>query len=234
MTDIKLSKRMQAVAHMVTENSVVDIGCDHAFVSIYLIMSKKAEKVIAMDVNKGPLDIARQNVSSYGCELCIDIRLSNGFEKLHVGEAKVAIIAGMGGPLTVDILKRGKEHTDAGISLVLQPQSDIGLVRQYLYSIDYEIIKEDMLIEDGKYYTLMKAIPATDNILPYSEEEFIFGRCLIKDKHPVLRSYLELELCKNRELLSSLEHIHTEKSILRKKEISDYVSMCECVLENIV
>ena len=60
--EVRLSKRMQLVADMVKEKSVVDIGCDHAFVSIYLAQKPSMEKVIAMDVKTGPVDIAKANV----------------------------------------------------------------------------------------------------------------------------------------------------------------------------
>ena len=105
--DIKLSKRMQAVADMVDGENVADIGCDHAFVSIYLAGKPFVKKVIAMDVKTGPVDIAKANVAAYNLENKIEIRMSDGFGNLEVGEADVAVIAGMGGYLMIDILKNG-------------------------------------------------------------------------------------------------------------------------------
>lgn len=160
----KLSDRMRMNISMIDEKKVADIGCDHAFVSISLIEEGISEHVIAMDVRKGPLDIAKNNISQSGCDDVIETRLSDGFEKLAVGEVDCALIAGMGGPLMVNILKNGKAHTDAGLHLVLQPQSDIEQVRRYLFDIGYEIVREDMLEEDDKYYVTMKAIPMSEVI----------------------------------------------------------------------
>ena len=137
MKDISLSKRMEAVVKMISPQSfaIADVGCDHAYVSIALKLRGMAQKVIAMDVRKGPLAIAEKNIALYGLEESIDVRLGDGLEKLNPGEADTIVIAGMGGLLMRDILERGKriwcekEHP----VLILQPQSDLDVVRHFLY-----------------------------------------------------------------------------------------------------
>ena len=63
---VQLSKRLQALADMVTPGHIVaDVGCDHGFVSIYLIQSGIAPKVFAMDVRKGPLERAQEHIQAY-------------------------------------------------------------------------------------------------------------------------------------------------------------------------
>ena len=80
---IELSKRMKAIADMVPKSSVVaDVGCDHGFVSIWLVQNAVAEKVIAMDVNKGPLARAKEHVGAFGLEEYIDLRLSDGLAEV--------------------------------------------------------------------------------------------------------------------------------------------------------
>lgn len=229
MTEIRLSKRMKTVADMVTpsvDNTVCDIGCDHAFVSIYLKKKGIASRVIAMDVKEGPLNIARANIDSFGLKDYIEVRASDGFEALMPNEADVAIIAGMGGSLIVDILKRGKIHTDAGIELIIQPQSDIPKVRKYLYDIGYTIEDENFLIDEGKYYTVIKAVNNSldkkENVeSPYelSEAELNYGPVLLKKKTLVLKEYLELILTKNKELMDKLNANPTDKGSVRVKEL---------------
>ena len=58
-----LSKRLQMLANMVTKgNRVVDIGCDHAYLSIYLVESGICPGGLAMDVRKGPLSAAEESI----------------------------------------------------------------------------------------------------------------------------------------------------------------------------
>lgn len=235
MAQVKLSPRMQAIADMADGKVAADIGCDHAFVSINLIKEKGFEKVIAMDVRKGPLEIAAKNISLYDVEDKIDIRLSDGFEKLSENEADTAIIAGMGGELMVDILKSGKIHTDNDIALILQPQSEPEKVRKYILDIGYKIHDEVMLIDDGKYYVVIRAdkcdsaeknnkwyiCDATDEAnmhyksydKPYSYVELLYGRILIDKKDIILKEYLEMQLDKNNKLILSLEAAGTEHAL---------------------
>ena len=139
-------------ASMVTPGSrVADIGCDHAHTGIWLIQNGIASKVIAMDVRKGPLKKAHENLKLYGLEGTIETRLSDGLEKLNEGEADTVIIAGMGGTLTVEILKKGLEKIAAARELILQPQSDIGMVRRFLRENGFSITQEKMCKEDGQF-----------------------------------------------------------------------------------
>ena len=164
-----LSNRMEAVVNMVSPQSFViaDIGCDHAYVSIALVERKLAQKVIAMDVRKGPLEIAKKNVTAYAMTDEIELRLSDGLDKILPGEADVIVIAGMGGLLIRDILERGKKILDVDgkrPELILQPQSDLAEVRIFLQENAYDIQQEKMLIEEGKYYTIIKAVPKRDKV----------------------------------------------------------------------
>ncbi|MBR5178574.1 MAG: SAM-dependent methyltransferase [Lachnospiraceae bacterium] len=146
-------------AKMVTKGSrVADVGCDHAHTGIWLIKNDIASKVIAMDVRKGPLEKARENIKLYGLDGIIETRLSDGLEKLSVGEADSIVIAGMGGTLTVEILKNGIDKAAAARELILQPQSDIGMVRRFLGENGFVITQEKMCKEDGKFYNSMRAV----------------------------------------------------------------------------
>jgi len=230
--DIVLSKRMQTLVDFVSGDSIADIGCDHAFVSLKLMMTGKAKRVIAMDVRTGPLEIARQNITRYGYQDEISVRLSDGFEKLEAGEADCAVIAGMGGLLMVRILKDGKLHTDKGIALVLQPQSEIDELRKYLQEIHYDVVEEEMLLDEGKYYTVMKATKAEGDIIPYTDTEFLYGRCLIRNKHKVLQDYLTEQIRKQEALLASLQDVNTDSARLRMESLKLELQVAKtCLLD---
>lgn len=196
MRNLILSDRMKAVAELVPPQSmaVADIGCDHAYISIYLINNNIADKVIAMDVRKGPLDIAANNVDEFGVSDRIELRLSDGMDKLSVNEADAVIIAGMGGLLIRSILDKGIHllESDAPPILILQPQSDIREVRIFLYEHSYHIVREIMVYEDGKYYTAILAHPGREPSYE-CDEDWEYGRYNIASGTGILIDYLENE-----------------------------------------
>ena len=135
---------------------VADVGCDHGYVSIYLVQKGIAETAIAMDVRKGPLSMAENNVREYGLEEKIDLRLSDGLSLLNKDEVDALVIAGMGGKLMISILEK-KDIRELGIkTAILQPQSDIPEFRQFLRDKGYLIENEKIVFEDGKYYFPMR------------------------------------------------------------------------------
>lgn len=188
--DILLSKRMQMVADMVTRGNVAaDIGCDHGFVSIYLVEQGICPHVIAMDVNEGPLLRAKEHVAERGLEEHIDIRLSDGIDKLKEKEADSVFIAGMGGRLVIKILSDHLKKVKELKEVILQPQSELHLVRHFLAEQGMTIVQEDMVEDAGKFYPCMKAVWKADKA-EYTELEEWYGPILLGERHPVLYQYL--------------------------------------------
>ncbi|WP_029231549.1 class I SAM-dependent methyltransferase [Butyrivibrio sp. VCB2006] len=137
-------------------DTVADVGCDHGYISIYLVQSGIAPKAIAMDVRKGPLDGAKSNISEYSLTDHIETRLSDGLSSLNPGEADALVIAGMGGKLMMRILEDG-DPKGLGIKrAILQPQSDIDEFRSYLRAKGYSILDEKVILDEGKYYFPIK------------------------------------------------------------------------------
>ena len=214
-----LSRRLQAVADLVSPGKrVCDVGCDHGYVSIYLIESGRADAVLAMDVNRGPLERARINVEKHGLTGYITLRLSNGLDAYRTGEAQSLVIAGMGGRLMQSILTKDKEKTEDFEELILQPQSDLDAVRIYLKEQGFCICKEDMIFEDGKYYPILKAVHGenTDD----RQIWFLYGRLLLESRHPVLEKYLLKEKKQHEKLLAQLRFTETETGRHRREELA--------------
>ncbi|BCJ93350.1 SAM-dependent methyltransferase [Anaerocolumna cellulosilytica] len=218
---MQLSIRLKAVADSVTKgNRVADVGCDHAYISIYLIENNIAPQVIAMDVNKGPLERAKENITLYGYEERIQTRLSDGLEKLVPGEADTILLAGMGGALMVRILTEGRAAVSKCTELVLQPQSELQLVRKYLHQIGYSIVEEHMVKDEGKFYTIIKAVISDAGTELYSGEVYyLYGKKLLEQGLPVVKEYLDREKCLRLEVVEALEQKPTDKTVLRLVEI---------------
>lgn len=158
MRSVVLSRRLRTVAGMVTKgNRVCDVGCDHGFVPVYLVQEGISPGVLAMDLREGPLRAAREHVSAYGLEEQIETRLSDGLHNYRPGEADTLVCAGMGGGLMIRILEAEREKTDSFRELVLQPQSEIERFRRYLRENGFRILDEEMVVEDGRFYQMIRA-----------------------------------------------------------------------------
>lgn len=188
---------MKAVASMVSTSGVLaDIGTDHGYIPIALVERQKIKAAIAMDINAGPLARAAENIKAAHLEKYIETRLSDGVSALTPGEADSIVIAGMGGELTLHILQEGEQVCAAAEELILQPQSNIRKVREFLREHQYKIIDEDMVCEDGKYYPMMKVLHDEANDIwtrMNSETKAacdIYGPLLLRNGNPVLRRYL--------------------------------------------
>ena len=153
-----MSERLRMLAGMVTPgNRIADIGCDHGFLSIYLVREGLCPGAVGMDLREGPLAAARAHVEEYGLGDYIELRLSDGLEKYVPGEADTMICAGMGGRLMERILSREMEKAREMKELILQPQSELQAFRRFLRNSGFEMIQEEALREDGKFYFAMKA-----------------------------------------------------------------------------
>ena len=154
---MKINARLKTIGDLVEKDSIcLDVGCDHALLDIYLVHRKSNIKTIASDIAQGPLEQAKKNIEREHLEDVIETRLGSGLET-YTDEINTIIISGMGGRLTNKILSDSINVIKACSQLVLQPQSEIYLVRQYLREIGFRIDYEDMLIEDGKHYVIISA-----------------------------------------------------------------------------
>lgn len=160
--EFSLSARLSAIAAMVTAgNRLADVGCDHGYLSIFLVQNGTVPSAIAMDVRPGPLGRAKEHITQAGLSDSIETRLSDGLDALASGEADTLVIAGMGGPLMERILTKGAAVRDSFSELILQPQSDIPHFRHYIRSQGWEVVQEELILEDGKFYPMMKGQKAS-------------------------------------------------------------------------
>ncbi|MFP4697946.1 MAG: tRNA (adenine(22)-N(1))-methyltransferase [Eubacteriales bacterium] len=226
---MELSKRLLAVAEYVEEKiKVADIGTDHAYIPIYLAKYKKAKKIIAMDINKGPLNRAKKNIQKHKLDNLIETRLSNGLEQLKPYEVDTIIISGMGGLLINKIINKSSEIINTTPRLILQPQSEIHKVRYNLHDLGFAITDEKLIYEDGKFYFVIVADKGLERYNSISD--YYYGKCLISKKDNILKLFLEKELNKKNQILHKLKKEKTNNSLKRKKELTDEINRIEEVL----
>lgn len=226
---MEISKRLTAVAEFVKYRTIADIGTDHGYIPCFLALNKKIDSAFACDVNEGPLEKAKENIALNGLENVIKPRLGSGLSALGDDTAETIVIAGMGGLLICNILNDEKEKLKNVKQLVLQPQRDTDSVRKLLHSLGFVIEDEEMLIDNGKYYTIISAVHGSEKY--ENETDYLYGRKLMEKKSPVLKEYLEKMKSKYEKILSkTAEKSETDESIEKMKV---QCRMAEEVLEKL-
>lgn len=191
----QLPKRLETIIERMPDSGcLADVGCDHAYVAIEAVRHGRAARALACDVRKGPLQQAAEHILCAGLAGKIETRLSDGLKQVAPGEADTVVVAGMGGPLMERILQ-GRLGDFA--HFVLSPQSEIPHFRRFLLAEGMQIDEETMLIDEGKYYVILnvsqRADAASSDSMYVTEEDFLYGGCLLRRLDPVLKSFLEKE-----------------------------------------
>ena len=153
---LPLSRRLQVCCNFISPGDrVADIGCDHGYLGIHLLLSGIARSVIASDVNEGPLQSAVINAEKYGVREKITFFLSNGVQNIP-RDFDVMVCAGMGADTMISILEAAPWLKSNQYRLVLQCQSKTPMLRQYLSEQGWRIAEETVL-RDGRFlYTVME------------------------------------------------------------------------------
>ena len=223
MRDVELSLRLRSIADMVSPTTqVMDVGCDHGFLSIYLIQQGIAKSALAMDVRTGPLEAAKQHVKEAGLEAQIECILSDGLHKAPMPkEDATLVIAGMGGPLILRILEECPDIRDGFKELILSPQSQIDEFRAGLREQKLRIVDENMVYDEGKYYTIVRCIPnqSDTSYIEFDSDGDVnrqlcdkYGPVLLAQKNPVLLQYLKYEMGLLEDVCSRLNsEVHADR-----------------------
>lgn len=155
---ISLSERLSAVASLVKPGSrIADIGCDHGYVTAYLVSGGTAVSAVAADVNIGPLRSCQSLIDSMGLGSFVDVRLCNGLDGIGEDECDTVIIAGMGGELIASILEKCPYIKSK--ELVLQPMTHPEAVRKFLFENAFEIERDIIVAEGRRSYCVIRAVP---------------------------------------------------------------------------
>lgn len=227
---IELSARMAMNASLVPQGAkVADVGCDHGYVSLYLVKHKICPKVIAMDINEGPLAHARGNIEKAGLSSLIECRLSDGLQAVNQGEVDAVLIAGMGGMLICKILHEASEVLSQVKTLVIQAQSDFSEVRKTIHELGFKLESEKFCMDAGKPYLSMRAFRGTEKS-PYEPYEYEYGRLLAENNDETYHQFLLSEREKKVRLQEKLSEKKTSKTVCRVEELKKEIRDLDCIL----
>ena len=199
---MNLSKRLQAVATLVDINSkVIDVGCDHAYLDIYLTQNN-GNTCVASDINEKALAKAKENIKKYKLSKKIKTVLTDGLTNIDIEDTDNIVICGMGTHTILDILKTNKLSN----TLIISSNNDIELLRKEVVKLGYYIDSEIFLFDRKKPYIIIKFLKG---IKKYNKYDYILG--------PILKNNLEYKHYLNKKYKKILEIIPKNKILLRLK-----------------
>ena len=228
-----LSDRLGAVASMTEDAAeelhkifpsagicVADIGTDHGYLPIWLVEQEIVFRAIALDFREGPLSRARSNIELMGLTDRIETRISDGFTALQPGEAQIAVLAGMGGRLMKRMIEEGHPLALGIRMLILQPQSEAPELWESVRQNGWTVIDERMVFEDGKFYTMMRAIPSENYVEGMRSSDDV-GAFLQEGCSETYHLFLEKELVTTRSLIERLRAENGPSTRIAELEIEE-------------
>lgn len=229
---MELSKRLKRIAEHVDKcESGADIGTDHGYIPIYLVKEGICKKAIASDINKGPIEKAKVNVAFEGVSDKVKCLLGPGLNPLKVGEVNGVILAGMGGNLTRDILLADMDKVKKYDFIILQPAQNPEVLREFLYKNDYEIIDEDLIKDEGRFYELFKVKynENSEKLVFEDELEYEVSPLLREKGHPLFKEFIEEKINKCETILSFIKE-DTEAAKKRKIDLEEKINKLKGML----
>jgi len=202
---------------MVKYPKVVDVGCDHAYLPIYLVSAGIATDALATDIASEPLSRGRANAALHGAN--VNFMQTDGILGIPAGY-ETCVLAGMGGETIMRILSSEIGTARGFKQLLLSPQRDVAAVRRFLHTYGFFIVDEVLVEENGKFYFVLDCVPEHLGTVPkcggQSPASYAFGWHLVEKKCAVLARFLEGEILKY-ERFDRAEH-------------SEYLLLCKEVL----
>lgn len=207
---MKISNRLKSVAGLITKNdNVIDIGCDHALLDIYLIQNNIVDHIIASDISENALKNGIKNIEKYNLKDKIEAKVGNGLECISK-KTNTAVISGMGANTIIKILSN--PNIKQIKKIIVQSNNDYYLLRKYISKKGYKITHESVVYDKSKYYI---NIVFEKGIKKYSHKELKYGPILMKSN----KEYYNYLLKKEKQILENIPKHHIIRIIQIRKDI---------------
>lgn len=190
MKKLELTPRLRAVASFVPQGArLADIGTDHAYLPVSLLLEGRIPSAVAADINRGPLERAKLTAQEYGCTDRMSFRLCDGLREVKSDETDVIAIAGMGGETIADILSAARWVGEQEIPVILQPMSTQPELRRWLWQNGFDIVEEKLVKEGDTLYVVIFAKPGP--VQPMTTAQEWAGRQYQGMDAPLREEYLD-------------------------------------------
>lgn len=207
-----LPPRLLAIAQRIPPGSrVVDVGCDHGYLAIWLRQQGACPFVIATDLAAQPLEAARRNAQRAGVASGIEFRLADGLEGVNPHEVDTVVLAGMGGETMRGILRGAPWLQDGGHRLLLQPQSKLPELMAFLATNGYQVRDQHLAEDSHRLYTILD-VAAGQGEPPQGATRYI-SRTLLQRGDPLLARYLTEQIAKLRRIVGGLERTGDQEKL---------------------
>ncbi|WP_112181335.1 tRNA (adenine(22)-N(1))-methyltransferase [Paraliobacillus zengyii] len=224
MNEKLLSDRLHTVAKYIPKKAYfADIGSDHAYLPSYICSNDSTSFAIAGELNDGPFQSAKDNVKALNLTSQIDVVKGNGLEVIANYPVRQIVIAGMGGGLIRSILDSGKDKLSNIERVIVQPNVDAHLVREWFSTHCYQLVAEQIIKEDGHIYEVLVADHG-DGLIGYHDlkKELLFGPHLLREKNETFKEKWELEKNNRLRVIEQMKQARTinhEKLTTFKQEV---------------
>ncbi len=219
---VSLKPRLKKIAALVKPGSIVaDIGSNHGYLPLYLVIHGISPKVFVTEQFSRGLKQVQKLINFHGLTEELQLRVGDGFSALEDSDCvEAAVIAGMGGRTIADIIDKGSAKAATLDYLILQPMRDAHILRTRLKKSGFIIISEHLALENGHFFEIIRAAKgeAEENIeTPFPSE---LGAVLINSRDPLLESYLRNKLYRCRRVLVVLSESDSERAKKRRAYFS--------------
>lgn len=203
---------------------MADIGCDHAYLPIYLIKNNIARSVVASDINEGPCERARENIRKNSLDKSISVVQADGLKGVEAFSPDTVVICGMGGDLIKRIVGDSEFTRTNAPTLILQPQTKQRELREYLLCTGYDIIDEDICYDDRLYEVIVAKYDGIERA--WNDTELLLGKRNIENHRPLLQELIAKTLSQYRTVVegktkAGLDTSNEETIINKLGELQD-------------
>ena len=210
---MKINNRLKLVGDYVDKGSVpLDIGCDHAKLSIYLLKEKNFPFVYASDNKIGPLNQARENVNYYNLADKIELIKADGLNSLN-DKIDTITVTGMGGLTINKMFLENKNKLTNIKTIILSPNNFIKEVRETINKLGYYLKDEELVEESDKLYHILVFSKGNKT---YSDKELYLGPILMTKNKKIIKKYYRNELSNLNNLLLNSKIPKEKKEEFRK------------------